>query len=217
MEFNISGFKNVLIKSFEESHKLPPIKDWKYQGEYKSSVFLSKLSESIHKKFFGDLTLNAGKYNSEKENSSKSRNSEWLFDMCITDCASLKDEKKTKIYNKIIFALECEWCSGIDDFAKDFGKILCCNAKYRVFISGLTQQEEPNRIRHIDNLLEALEPLKSQLNDIILVFCPSPLIIGNGKNGKKSLWNLESNNIEKLKEMISFYTYDSATCKLVKC
>lgn len=202
MEFNILNFKNVFIESFKEIHKRIDTKN-DYLGSLISSDFIYELSKNIQSKFFPQSELNSIKDKSERQGYG-----EWLFDMCITNSISLENEKKTKIYNKIIFALECEWCSGIYDFAKDFGKILCCNAKHRVFISGLTQIEEKYRKKHIEKLLEALEPLENHLNDIILVFCPSPLIIGNGKNGKKSLWNWEPNNIDKLTKMIFIYEYN---------
>ncbi|MFK7950263.1 MAG: hypothetical protein AB8G11_21925 [Saprospiraceae bacterium] len=198
---------NIVLSSFEKALKDDNDK-LKNNNSLRSSYFVSLIGDELKKDFKGkDLKVNYQKVNKltkEKESG------EWLFDICVTTQLKLNHRESSKINTSILLACESEFSTDLSDFTKDFGKLICSNAKQLLFIQGLNQESSKGRenfIQKRQNLIisELSDYIK---NDFVLAFIPTPGKVGN----LRSFWNLG----ESILSYTSIWIYNAAIKKFIK-
>jgi len=186
-------------KAFEE-------KDNEYlmgNNPFRSSYFVSLIGDKLKEHYTDAVTHYQAIDSIDKK---KKRKGEWLFDICVTSQLMLVDHRHKDgialIDTNILFACESEFSTGINDFATDFGKLICSNANQYLFIQGLNQSTESGRNDFVSNRKEIIRnQLKDFIqDDFVIAFIPTP-----GKMGERSFWDTYENEVFK---WASIWMYD---------
>lgn len=185
MKPNLSKIKKIITDSFLEVYRSRS----KFDNSQKSSRFLTIVSSKIHSEWYKGKKLNI----QTTDENGISKSGEWLYDMCITEQIQIQDEKyldsTAMINTKVLFAMECEFSTSIKEFAQDFGKLLCSNSEYILYIQGLNQESDyyEDFIKRRKSIIEnKFSHIKKRL---FLAFVPSP----EKTSKNKSFWDFHHN------------------------
>lgn len=152
----------------------------------RSSVFVSSVADLLAEEFKAEIERKEAcccvqKFN---EKIKKRIPGEWLLDIVIAKQTELRDEKKkrskAKMISEILWAVESESDTGLDQFAKDFGKLLCVNSKNYLYLNGMNQSSagmkdyKERRLETIKNTDFISERLKEINGRFFIGFWPVP-------------------------------------------
>jgi hypothetical protein len=200
MKPNIEELRKIIVASFASSIKQKENMSTNFD---RSTRFVSILSKKIHSTWYSNNKLNLKSIDEH----GKKFGGEWLYDMCITETRKIFDKRyknsSAEINVKVLFAMECEFSTGLKDFADDFGKLLCSGADDYLFVQGLNQITESERKKFIENRKDIIKTeLSMNAKNFFIAFVPTP----GKRNDPVSLWNRD----EVLTNWIEVYLYDKA-------
>ena len=119
---------------------------------------------------------------------------EWLLDIAIAKRIEICDpgrpnDRPVSMRASLQWAVESEFAVSLESFAEDFGKLLCVNAKNRMYLNGMNQDSEKTRSSYVNRRLEtvraALDGSATSGKNFWMGFWPSP----EKKGLVDSLWD----------------------------
>jgi len=158
-------------------------------NQIKSATFVSKLALQIE-----HLVVNEGRIKTlvqKVDDYGNKMKGEWLFDAAIVEVEERKTDYRNRRGNyikRIIWAIESEFSTNIEDFLRDFSKLIHVKADHYLYINGVNQAGKDYRGNYIKAQIQlAREIVKDAVKtDFYIGFVPSP---GKNKKQGKSIWD----------------------------
>jgi len=158
-------------------------------NQIKSATFVSKLALQIE-----HLVVNEGRIKTlvqKVDDYGNKMKGEWLFDAAIVEVEERKTDYRNRRGNyikRIIWAIESEFSINIEDFLRDFSKLIHVKADHYLYINGVNQAGKDYRGNYIKAQIQlAREIVKDAVKtDFYIGFVPSP---GKNKKQGKSIWD----------------------------
>ena len=103
-----------------------------------------------------------------------------MLDIAIVSKVTVSTNYKKRtaqIIDKIIWAIESEFSTGINDFSVDFAKLLHIKSKSYLYIAGLNQVQKVSRKNYIEAQTQLAKELVKQhqiSEPFYIVFVPTP-------------------------------------------
>ena len=169
-----------------------------HSNSLRSAKFVSEVAHQLMEFYRGeDANI---PFVQQVDESGNKDSGEWLFDISIAESVPLLEGKsKPRVNTRLIWAVESEYSTRREEFAKDFGKLLCARAVNRLYLNGFN-----HAIGHEGSFIErrtlevsgfmnrALRYKKGQSlegiskGNLYLAFWPSP---ERDPKGRESLWD----------------------------
>jgi hypothetical protein len=199
--FNIAEIEQVIKRSLEKSILSEG------NNKLKSTIFVSTIADLLfdnYKDSGETLSLNAIGYDKE----SGRKPGEKMLDITIAKTKTIYDPDKkqsTAVINyQLVWAIESEADTSLPAFADDFGKLLCSNSMFYLYLNGLDQVQEESRTAYINRRLAIAKELLNDANlnfkNFYYAFWPSP---HKNQNHDKSFWDMHQK--DKLLDMVRVY------------
>lgn len=207
MKISNSKLADIVLSSFEEAYKTRNDNKLKDNNPLRSSYFVSLIGNELEKHY-----QNAKVHYQKVDKITKEKKSgEWLFDICVTTQKKLNERESSTINTSILFACESEFSTLTSDFAKDFGKLICSNAKQILYINGLSQDTPEKRKAFIEKRKKLIkEELSAYIrNDFVLAFIPTPKKIKT-----KSFWDAPDN--QNVLSYVNIWIYNAVKKEFIE-
>ncbi|MDO6583582.1 hypothetical protein Q4491_19765 [Photobacterium sp. 2_MG-2023] len=173
---------DLVLTAFKTSIENEEIGD---SNSKKSSYFVSQLAKLFSDQFDKNALVQTTDRNGKKSSG------EWLLDIVIVSKDEIRTSyknRKSDIVKKIHWAIESEFSTSLNEFSKDFSKLLHIRSEAYLYVAGINQISEVTRNEYINAQTElAVELVSEQGIDkpFYLAFVPTP-----GKIYEhSSLWN----------------------------
>ena len=182
MQISDRLISELVLTAFKTSIENEKIVD---SNSMKSSYFVSQLANLFSDKFKKDaLVQSTDRYGNKSSG-------EWLLDITIVSkdkIGTSYKNRKSDIVKKIHWAIESEFSTSLNEFSKDFSKLLHIRSEAYLYIAGINQLSEGARREYIKAQTELAMDLVSEQgidSPFYLAFVPTP-----GKSHEhSSLWN----------------------------
>ena len=192
--------QDLVLKAFKNAFAN---KDELAVNSQRSSYFVSELAKLFATKFDGEPLVQ------RVSNNGKKSSGEWLLDIVIVSKQAISTEyrkRNSSIVRKIHWAIESEFSTIINEFGKDFSKLLHIKAENYMYIGGVNQVTRIARKAYMDAQIDLASSLvaEHQIKEpFFMVFIPTP-----GKPAKHdSLW--DEFEFNELKSWIKFVNLHS--------
>ncbi|NAX46600.1 hypothetical protein CAG70_06245 [Photobacterium halotolerans] len=193
---------DLVLTAFKTSIENEEIGD---SNSKKSSYFVSQLAELFSDQFDKNALVQTTDRNGKKSSG------EWLLDIVIVSKDEIRTSyknRKSDIVKKIHWAIESEFSTSLNEFSKDFSKLLHIRSEAYLYVAGINQISEVTRNEYINAQTELAVDLVSEQGidkPFYLAFVPTP-----GKTYEhSSLWNSgyeQLSNWVKVVNLSSFVT-----------
>ena len=145
------------------------------------------------------------------------KSGEWLVDACITE--EHREAGNLPFIDRIVFAMESESNTGQRAFNDDFAKLVHLNAKYKLYLNGLSQTTHRGMCDYIKRRCEYVEAILNRIQpsgEFYLGFWPSPAKPKTSDRSLDSIWRgLLSGKWDHLNK-IRLWHFDKRSRKLVR-
>lgn len=192
MEVSDQVISELILTAFERAYENESIKS---SNSKKSSFFVSQLAD-----LFAEQSGKKALVQHTDQEGNKFPG-EWLLDIAIVSeeqVGTSYKNRKANIIKKIHWAIESEFSTQLNEFVRDFAKLLHIKSDAYLYIAGLNQQNESAREQYIEAQIKLAEELvlAHEIDQqFYLAFVPTP-----GKCCEhRSLWDAD---YEELKTWI---------------
>ena len=187
----------------------------------RSAKFVSEIAAGIDRALNKSSDVPAFLVNSQWVNDDGQRTSgEWLLDIAVTTLFQLTEQSnQTDLSVAIEWAVECEYSTSLEQFAADFGKLICVRSKKQLYLNGINQTTPDGRTKYIERRLVtaagALEPVADLMSNFYFGFWPSPEKPkpASRHRDESSLWEVEE--LSDLLSSVQLYRYSAGERRFI--
>jgi hypothetical protein len=151
----------------------------------RSAHFVFKLAEKISEVTPGEALVQ------KVDDCGRKSPGEWLFDITIVSKRAVTigcRNRSSEIVDKIFWVVESEFSTNLNEFCKDFAKLIHVKSENYLYVAGLNQENEEARVKYIEaqaQLAKSLVKNHCIEDPFFIAFVPTP---GKTEN-YESLWD----------------------------